>query len=382
MSTIRSATGNSQSTEGFGKRQGLILAAEVLDFSKTRRRSRALLIAVIISTPAESRIVQCFINSEAEANFVSQSLVKNVQLKEDTVASELIEAIDEHVIRTYGRHIFDMSIDDSQEVFEDLECEFHAVNMQGYNIILGYPWFDAVNPDIQWHHKTWNYRKPQATARRISISICSTKEFASLAILAQNEDEETYVALSYELLVGEIEPPRSHRRPVRCEALKVEEPELLEFIKNLMNAFFEILSDSLNTHNQVKHAINLKNEQMPKFESIYNMSQDELAIIREYLENAQQKQWIRSSTAQCEASVLFVKKFDNSLRLCVDYRGLNEVIIKNNYPLSLLSETLKRFAHTKHFTKIDIRNTYHRIRIRKSDEWKTAFRTRYEQFEY
>ena len=275
-----------------------------------------------------------------------------------------------------------MSIGDSHGVSEDLECEFHAVDMQGYDMILGYPWLDAVNPDIQWHHRIWNYREPQATARRVPISICSAEEFASLAMLTQNEDGEAYVALPYELLVGEMEPPRSHRRPVRCDALEVEEPELPEPIKDLMEAFSEILSDSLNTHDQVEHAIDLKEGQLPKSGPIYNMSQDELATIREYLESAQQKQWIRPSTAQCGAPVLFVKKSDGSLRLCVDYRGLNEVTIKNNYPLPLLSETLERFAHAKHFTKIDIRNAYHRIRIRKGDEWKTAFRTRYGQFEY
>jgi len=73
---------------------------------------------------------------------------------------------------------------------------------------------------------------------------------------------------------------------------------------------------------------------------------------------------------------------NESLRLCVNYRDLNEITVKNNYSLSLLSETLNRFAHARHFIKIDIRNVYHRIRIRKSDEWKTAFCTRYNQFEY
>ena len=58
----------------------------------------------------------------------------------------------------------------------------------------------------------------------------------------------------------------------------------------------------------------------------------------------------------------------------MNYQKLNEVIIKNNYSLLLFSKTLKRFAHAKHFTKIDIRNTYYCIRIRKSDKWKTAFR--------
>ena len=138
MFTIRLTTEDSPSTKKFGKRQSLILAAKVLNFSKTRRRSKALLIAITISTPAEPRIVQCLINSEAKANFVSQFLIKNAQLKENTVASELIEIIDEYVIRIYGRHTFDMSIDDSQRM-SNLECEFHAVNMQGYNMILNYP---------------------------------------------------------------------------------------------------------------------------------------------------------------------------------------------------------------------------------------------------
>ena len=244
------------------------------------------------------------------------------------------------------------------------------------------PWLDAINPDTQWHSKTWNHREPQETARRVPISICSAEEFATLAMLAQKGDGEAYVALPYELLVDAVKPSRRTRQPVRCGALEVDEPKLPEPIKDLMEAFSEILSDSLNTHDQVEHPIDLVEGKLPKSGPIYNMSQDELATIREYIESAQQKQWIRPSTAQCGAPVLFVKKKDGSLRLCVDYRGLNEVTIKNNYPLPLLSETLERFAHAKHFTKIDIRNAYHRIRIREGDEWKTSFRTRYGQFEY
>ena len=63
--------------------------------------------------------------------------------------------------------------------------------------------------------------------------------------------------------------------------------------------------------------------------------------------------------------MLFIKKVDNSLRLYVDYQDLNEITIKNNYSLSLFSKILKRFAHAKHFIKINIRNAYHRIRMRK-----------------
>ena len=66
--------------------------------------------------------------------------------------------------------------------------------------------------------------------------------------------------------------------------------------------------------------------------------------------------------------MLFIKKINNSLRLYIDYKKLNEIIIKNNYSLSLLLNFLKRFAYVKHFIKINIRNAYYKIRIRKNNE--------------
>jgi hypothetical protein len=77
-----------------------------------------------------------------------------------------------------------------------------------------------------------------------------------------------------------------------------------------------------------------------------------------------------------------VKKKDGSLRLCVDNRGLNKITVKNRHPLPLISESLERLVQAKFYTKLDVREAYHRVRIRKGDEWKTAFRTRYGHFEY
>ena len=70
------------------------------------------------------------------------------------------------------------------------------------------------------------------------------------------------------------------------------------------------------------------------------------------------------------------------MRLYVDYRGLNKVTTKNRYPLPLISETLDRLVGALVFTKLDLRNTYYRVRIREGDEWKTVFRIRYSYFEY
>ena len=66
--------------------------------------------------------------------------------------------------------------------------------------------------------------------------------------------------------------------------------------------------------------------------------------------------------------MLFIKKTNNLLRFCVDYERFNEIIIKNNYSLSLFSKILKRFAYAKYFIKIDINNAYYKIRVRKNNE--------------
>jgi hypothetical protein len=77
-----------------------------------------------------------------------------------------------------------------------------------------------------------------------------------------------------------------------------------------------------------------------------------------------------------------VPKKDRTLRLCVDYQGLNRVTRKNRLTLPLISETLDRLGSAIVFTKLDIKNAYYRIRIKQGDEWKTAFRTRYSHFKY
>ena len=164
--------------------------------------------------------------------------------------------------------------------------------------------------------------------------------------------------------------------------MQIDESDISAQLQSLEEAFFEVLFNNLNTHDQMKHLIDLIESKMSRVDLIYNMSQNELVAIREYLANALKKNWIRSFNNFVETSMLFVKKTDDSLRLCVNYRDLNEIIIKNKYSLSLLFETLNRFAHVKRFIKLDIRNVYHRIRIRKNDEWKTTFRTRYDQYEY
>ena len=130
------------------------------------------------------------------------------------------------------------------------------------------------------------------------------------------------------------------------------------------------------------HHIHLEEGSKPIFDPIYNLSETELQVLKEYIDENLQKRFIHPSTSPFGAPVLFIKKPDGSLRLCVDYRALNSMTIKNRYPLPLISELLDRMKGAKYFTKIDVRDAFNHLCIALGHEFKTAFCTRYGHFEY
>jgi hypothetical protein len=108
----------------------------------------------------------------------------------------------------------------------------------------------------------------------------------------------------------------------------------------------------------------------------------ELAELKKQLQELLDKEFIRPSTSPWGCPALFVKKKDESLRLCVDYRPLNAVTIKNKYPLPRIDVLFDQLVGAKVFSKIDLHSGYHQIKIRASDIPKTAFSTRYGLYEY
>ncbi|KAJ1039717.1 hypothetical protein NDA10_003137 [Ustilago hordei] len=112
------------------------------------------------------------------------------------------------------------------------------------------------------------------------------------------------------------------------------------------------------------------------------MEVEEMSELRRYLDENLEKGFIRPSKSPARSPVLFVPKKDGGLRLCVDYRGLNEITVKNKAPLPLIEEQLFLLRKARIYTKLDLRAAYNLIRIAKGDEWKTAFGTQLGLYEY
>jgi hypothetical protein len=132
----------------------------------------------------------------------------------------------------------------------------------------------------------------------------------------------------------------------------------------------------------VEFVIDLKPDTAPISRRSYRMPPNELAELKTQLQDLLEKGFIRPSSSPWGCPAIFVKKKDQTLRMCVDYRPLNEVTIKNKYPLPRIDILFDQLTGVRVFSKIDLRSGYHQICIRPEDIPKTAFTTRYGLFEY
>ncbi len=139
--------------------------------------------------------------------------------------------------------------------------------------------------------------------------------------------------------------------------------------------------DTLPKHRPYDCTIDFEGSQLP-FGLIHNLSHYKIATFHEYIDENLEKGFIWHSKSSVSAPTLFVKKKDGSLRIYVNYHGLNQFTIKNWYPLPLILGLLDQINRAKVYTKIDLHGAHNLVHIWKKDEWKTKFKTRYGHFEY
>ncbi len=155
-----------------------------------------------------------------------------------------------------------------------------------------------------------------------------------------------------------------------------------EAYHDLRTVFSKSRASSLPPHRPYDCAIDLLPGTSPPKGRLYSLCRPEREAMERYIHDSLVAGIIRPSSSPAGVGFFFVEKKDGSLRPCIDYQGLNDITVKNRYPLPLMSSAFELLQGATIFTKLDLRSAYHLVRIREGDEWKTAFNTHTGHFEY
>ncbi|KAJ9513865.1 hypothetical protein QJQ45_020944 [Haematococcus lacustris] len=252
-----------------------------------------------------------------------------------------------------------------------------------FDIVLGKPWLAAKNPCVDWINNvvrldhagsTHTLTPPPPTPLQADqLNLLSAPRFRRAA-----RHDEVFMAL----LTQQPNPSSSPSTSTPAPDPPPLHPKAAALVQQYPSVFpKELPAVQDMPRRSVDHTIHLTGP-APSPRPIYRMSQPELDQLKKQLDDLLAKGFIRPSTSPFAAPVLFVRKKDGSLRLCVDFRALNQQTLKNRYPLPRIDDLLDQLSGAQVFSKIDLRSGYHQIRVAEDDIPKTAFRTRYGHYEF
>lgn len=287
---------------------------------------------------------------------------------------------------------------------------FAVCDLGDKTAIIGHTWLYHHNPEINWKTGEVNFTRcpPDChmevrRARRRRQKKAANKR-QRLPLLAEddddNDDDDNEGENGEELKVEEgdrvfvaflhseqhIRATSTMSQKLAEESHKHDQKKSFEdYVPKHYYKFRNIFSkesfDRLPDRKPWDHAIELKPGSEPFKSKIYPLSPSEQKELDAFLEENLKSGRIKPSKSPMASPVFFVKKKDGSLRLVQDYRKLNDMTIKNSYPLPLISDIISKLKGAKYFTKLDVRWGYNNVRIKKGHEWKAAFRTNRGLFE-
>ncbi|GBG74849.1 hypothetical protein CBR_g19362 [Chara braunii] len=244
-----------------------------------------------------------------------------------------------------------------------------------FDMILGMLWLQSEDHPVNFHRRTVHIRDRHGELVPCTVPLphpsigCHVVSAASIRqSIRLNDIEEMGICFLHALPPGD--QPKTDTSDPRII-------ELLDSYGDVFQAPAGVIPDRT-----IRHAITLKDDTVPPRGCIYRMSEKEHQVLRAQLDDLLANGWIRPSCSPYGAPVLFVRKKNKDLRLCIDYRKLNAQTIKNAGPLPRIDDLLERLGGAKYFSKLDLKSEYHQIEIQPRDRYKTAFKTRYGHFEW
>ncbi|KAJ0956109.1 putative nucleotidyltransferase, Ribonuclease H [Helianthus annuus] len=246
------------------------------------------------------------------------------------------------------------------------DIDLIPITLGSFDVIVGMDWLSKYQAEILCKEKI--IRVPLPSGEFLSVQ--GHRSGTPVSIVSAMKAQK-YLRKGYPAILALVTDSSSDER-------KIED---LPVVREYPDVFPEELP-GLPPHRQVEFQIDLAPAAAPVARAPYRLAPGELQELSNQLQELLDRGFIRPSSSPWGAPVLFVKKKDGSLRMCIDYRELNKMTIKNRYPLPRIDDLFDQLQGSSFYSKIDLRSGYHQVRVREEDVPKTAFRTRYGHHEF
>jgi len=318
---------------------------------------------MVLHHEAEDHRVQALLDTGCSVALINERTVKQLGLeKKEHKQKHSIESYTGEPVPGAGRFYTKPMLLQHRKHYSVEKFEVSPMDAE-IDIFLPFEWIVAHLPQGAWTNQEIRFNNAQCLAS------CTRFEASKFSLTWDDSvaTDPTARLLGYAHAVSEE------------VVLKSVPPEFCQYLGIMGRE----AADALPKHRPYDCKIELQENSTASWGPIYPLSETELQTLREWLKEMEQKGKIRRSTSPAGSPILFVPKpYGRELCLCVDYQALNRITIPNRYPLPLMQKLQDRVRGAKWFTKMDLKNSFHLIRIKEGDEWKTAFRTRYGLFEF
>jgi len=319
------------------------------------------LLKTIVIFPNFNCETQALVDSGATHNFISTEIVNKFEIPFDRITPQQLMLAD-------GSKSFCTGSVELTFKVEEKTCDekFMVADIK-YTCILGKPWLTNNNPGIDW---TNNLLSLNYVAKESPIEMASQNPILLLSsVEMENHLDESEVYL------------------IRLNSVQEAPAKVPNDLKPILDEFKDVFPEDLPpglppSRFEKDFTIELKPDVKPVVRPLRRLAPVELEELQTQLADLIAKGFVRPSSSNFGASILFVKKKDGTKRMCIDYRSLNEDTIRDEYPLPLIDILFDKIRGANVFSKLDLRAGYQQVRIAEPDTYKTAFRTPMGSFEY
>ena len=358
-----------------GKKLVSVLATSALVIEASKEAQKVILDRVpcihylVQFQKDKGSIIWALIDSNSEVNAMTPAYAKQLGLqvrKTDVKAQK----IDGSLLRTFKMVMAGFQVVDKLGRARFFQESFLLAETS-MEVVLGMLFLAFSNANIQFAEKEliWrSYTAAEALATTKWVELINKKKFAKAAL---DEESETFV-----VYIAALEAPLAgmaiyYSRAAQILALIQDKPptKVPPKYANYADVFSFDLAMELPQNTGInKHAIKLQDGKQPPYGPIYSLKPVELETLKTYIKTHSKTGFIWPFKSLVGALILFDKTPDGSLRLCVNYQGLNNLTIKNWYLLPVIDEALDRLGRAKQFTQLDLTSAYHQMWIREGNE--------------